>query len=68
MTKPTKLPKQTRKVIAMADEVWERVARYRHMEQIGSEADAVRQLMLVGLDGEEKRLAKSRKGRLRGDE
>ena len=39
----------TRKTIALPDEMWVEIDRYRHAEMIGTEVEALRRLVIVAL-------------------
>lgn len=53
MGRPAHTTPRTRKPFHLDDEVWDRIARYRHSNFIGTEAEAVRRLMLAALDAAE---------------
>lgn len=45
------VPKGTvRKQVDIPDEMWRRIAVFRHAEMIGSEAETMRRLLAAGLD------------------
>jgi hypothetical protein len=42
----------TRKTVSLPDSMWEEIANFRFEQRIGSEAEAVRRLLLAGLRAE----------------
>ncbi len=58
MTKPAPPEPSTRKSVTLPDSMWQEIADYRFAERIGSEAEAVRRLILVGLRAEKRKAAK----------
>jgi hypothetical protein len=48
----------TRKNITLPDSLWQEIADYRFGECIGSEAEAVRRLIVAGLRAEKRKAAK----------
>lgn len=52
MTKPEPREPSTRKSVTLPDDLWRAVADFRFAERIGTEAEAVRRLILAGLRAE----------------
>lgn len=58
MPRPPNPEPHSRKLFNLADPMWEEVARYRHHMRFSSEVEAVRRLLRVGLDVEQRRVAR----------
>jgi hypothetical protein len=56
--KPPPPEKSTRKSVTLPDDMWEEIAAYRFSERIGTEAEAVRRLLVIAL----RRVSDARKG------
>jgi hypothetical protein len=61
MGKPPPPEPVARKSVSLPLPLWERLSEYRHENRIGSEAEAIRRIVLAGLDAEAKRAARRAK-------
>jgi Arc/MetJ-type ribon-helix-helix transcriptional regulator len=58
MSKPEPPEPVTRKSVTLPDSMWREIADYRFSERIGSEAEAVRRLLVAALKTEKRKAAK----------
>lgn len=58
MGKPAPPEPTARKSVSLPASLWERLSEFRHENRIGSEAEAIRRIVLAGLDAEAKRAAR----------
>jgi hypothetical protein len=58
MSKPAPPEPVTRKTVALPESMWREIADFRFAERIGSEAEAVRRLLVAALKAEKRKAAK----------
>jgi Arc/MetJ-type ribon-helix-helix transcriptional regulator len=59
MGRPPPIEPVARKSVSLPVSVWERISEYRYENHFGSESEAIRRILLAGLDAEAKRAARA---------